>query len=106
VFRTLSVLAKRGVSAIVTVGYEDNFTTLRFSRDELSFLTDAVLAMRYAEIDGHLRKFMTVVKVRGSNHSRELRQYEITDQGLEIEPVATSFDGILTGWPRPRQTTN
>jgi circadian clock protein KaiC len=97
VFRTLSVLARRGVSAVVTVGIEDNFRELMFSHDEMSFLTDTVLAMRYAEIEGSLRTFMSVVKVRGSDHCRELREYHITEHGIDVAPVATEFDGVLSG---------
>jgi circadian clock protein KaiC len=104
VFRTLSALARRGVSAVVTVGIEDNFKELLFSHAELSFLADAVLAMRYAEVEGALRTFMSVVKVRGSDHCRELREYRITDCGIEVDPVATEYDGVLGGGPSKRRS--
>jgi circadian clock protein KaiC len=103
VFRTLSALAKRGVSAVVTVGIEDVFKELVFSHHELSFLTDAVLAMRYAEVEGALRTFMTVVKVRGNDHCRELREYRITGEGIEVEPQATLIDGVLRGGTSSRR---
>jgi len=102
VFRTLSLLARRGVSAMVMVGFEDNRPDMRFSNDNLCFLADAVLVMRFAEVGGHLRKFMTVVKVRGSDHSKELRQYEITGKGIEVDDGTAPFDRILSGWPAPR----
>lgn len=99
VFRTLVELAKRGVTAIVTLGMRDEFTQLSFSYEGLAFLTDAVVAMRYAEIGGRLRKFMTVVKVRGCEHSQDLREFSITDRGIEVNPLATAFEGVLRGWP-------
>lgn len=99
VFRALSLLARRGVSALVTVGFEDNDPNLRFSSDNLCFLADAVLAMRYAEVDGHLCKFMTVVKVRGVDHSTALREYRITDQGIEVDPAPVGLHAVLTGHP-------
>jgi len=102
VFRTLSTLAGRGISTLVTAGFEDNQPGLRFSLDNLCFLADAVLAMRFAEVEGRLCKFMTVVKVRGSGHSNELRGYRITDDGIEIDGFATPFDDVLSGWPAPR----
>jgi circadian clock protein KaiC len=102
VFRTLSALAKRGVTALVTVGLEDEFTGLRFSPSALSFLTDAVVALRYAEIKGKLRKIMTVVKVRGCDHSCELRQYTITDAGVEVDSEPSPYNGLLTGHPTER----
>jgi circadian clock protein KaiC len=99
VFRTLSALAKRGVTAVVTVGMEDDYSSLRFSPAALSFLTDAVLAMRFVEIEGQLRKIMTVVKVRGCKHSGDLREYRITDAGIEVDGKASEYAGLLTGHP-------
>lgn len=99
VFRTLSVLAKRGVSAMVTVGMEDDYTRLSFSPDELCFLTDAVLSLRFVEYEGALRKFMTVVKVRGCDHSTDLREYVITADGVEVRPRAPYLNGIMVGRP-------
>jgi circadian clock protein KaiC len=102
VFRTLALLAGRGVSVLVTAGFEDNQPDMRFSIDNLCFLVDAVLTMRFAEIEGRLCKFMTVVKVRGSAHSNELRAYRITEAGIEVEDHAAPYDRMLTGWPTPR----
>jgi circadian clock protein KaiC len=97
VFRTLVELAKRGVTAIVTVGMTDEFTRLSFGYDGLAFLTDAVVAMRYGEMGGSLRQFMTVVKVRGCDHSRDLREFTITERGIEVEGKATTVEGVLDG---------
>jgi circadian clock protein KaiC len=102
VFRTLSLLARRGVTAIVTVGYEDNQPNWRFSIDNLCFLADAVLSMRFAEVEGHVCKFMTVIKVRGTSHSNELREYRITDKGIEVDAQATDLDDLMTGYPKRR----
>jgi len=102
VFRTLLELAKRGVTAIVTAGLKDEFTHLAFSYDGLAFLTDAVVALRYAEADGQLRHFMSVIKVRGCAHSRELREFRITDKGIEVDPGPTAYDRVLSGWPQRR----
>jgi circadian clock protein KaiC len=43
-----------------------------------------------------------VVKVRGIDHSRELREFHITDKGLEVEDRAANLDRVLSGWPTPR----
>ena len=99
VFRTLSVLAKRGVSVVVTVGMEDDYTKLTISPDELCFLTDAVLSLRFVEFEGSLRKFMTVVKVRGCDHSTDLREYTITSEGIEVRARAPRLNGIMVGRP-------
>jgi circadian clock protein KaiC len=97
VFRMLTSLAKRGVTALVTVGLDDDYTELRFSRDNIAFLTDAVIALRYAEIDGRICKLISVIKVRGSAHSTDLREYRITDAGIEIDARPERINGLLSG---------
>jgi len=102
VFRMLSVVAKHHVTALVTIGLDDVFTELRFSQANISYLTDAVVALRYAEVEGQLQKFMSVIKVRGSDHSRDVRGYHITDSGIEVDALPTDVEGTLTGGSAPR----
>jgi circadian clock protein KaiC len=97
VFRMLTALAKRGVTAVVTIGLEDRYTELRFSADDISFLTDAVIAFRYAEVAGQLCRVLSVVKVRGIGHSNDLRRYRITDKGFEIDGPTDQYNGLLSG---------
>ena len=80
---------------------EDNFTALQFSHYTVSFLTDDIIRMRYVEIDGQLRKVIVVIKMRGGNHSKDIREYVITDQGVVvIQPRSTDYEGLSTGLPR------
>jgi circadian clock protein KaiC len=102
VFRILSSLAKRGVTVMLTIGLEDKFTELRFSQADISFLADAIVAMRYVEMHGALSRLISVVKIRGSAHSSELRQFRITDRGIEIDSRPLEFDGLLSGHPSTR----
>jgi circadian clock protein KaiC len=99
VFRVLSSLAKLGVTVLVTLGMEDRFTELRFSEAEVSFLTDGIIAMRYVEMEGELRKVIAVVKMRGVSHSHALRTFRINDNGIEIDQTRVQFDGMLSGHP-------
>ena len=102
VFQMLSSLAKRGVSVLVTMGLDDDFTQLRFSQAEVAYLTDAIVLMRFAESGGQLRRFISVVKVRGSGHSPDLRQFHIGDDGIHIDPISTGYEGVLHGLPIAR----
>jgi circadian clock protein KaiC len=47
-----------------------------------------------------LRRVLAVVKVRGSAHSDELREFEITDQGIIIGRPVRDYEGLLAGHPR------
>ena len=89
-----------GVTVMATVEQADSYTDLRFSPYGVAFLTDAIIIQRYLELDGHLKRAMSVVKVRSSQHSKELREYEITsDGGITVGKVLQGFEGLLTGRP-------
>lgn len=99
VFRMLSELAKTGVTMLVTTGLDDRYQSLSFSPFENAFLLDAIISLRYVETKSRLNKVLSVVKVRGSDHSRDLRQYEITDQGIQIGERMADYEGLLSGHP-------
>ena len=99
-YRMIGALTGAGITILSTVEVEDTFTALPFSQYVISFLTDDILRMRYVEIDGQLRKVMVVIKMRGSNHSKDIREYVITDKGVEIlTPRETDYARLTTGAP-------
>ena len=107
-YRMIGALTGAGVTILSTVEVEDTFTALSFSHYTISFLTDDIIRMRYVEIDGQLRKVIVVIKMRGGNHSKDIREYVITDKGVVvIQPRSTDYIGLTTGIPQrtgPRQT--
>ena len=99
-YRLIVALTGAGVTVLSTVEVEDSFTGFSFSHYTISFLTDDIIRMRYVEIDGQLRKVMVVIKMRGGNHSKDIREYIITDKGVVvIKPRSTEYDGLTTGIP-------
>ena len=100
-YRMIGALTGAGITILSTVEVEDTFTSLQFSHYAISFLTDDIVRMRYVEIDGQLRKVMVVIKMRGGNHSKDIREYVITDKGVVvIRPRRTDYYGLTTGLPR------
>jgi circadian clock protein KaiC len=73
---------------------------LRLSPHEISFLTDGIILQRYAEIGGSLRKMLCVLKMRGFDHSKELKLYDIGPSGIVIGESLADYEGLLTGTPR------
>jgi len=98
-FRMVAVLSGLGVTVLMTSELEDRYTDLRFSPYGSAFLTDAIIVQRYIEVDSRLKRVMAVVKVRGSAHCDELRQYEIIDGDIVIGNPVADYEGILGGRP-------
>jgi circadian clock protein KaiC len=100
-YRMIGALTGAGITILSTVEVEDNFTSLQFSHYAISFLTDDIIRLRYVEIDGQLRKMMVVIKMRGGNHSKDIREYVITEKGVVlIHPRRTDYLGLSTGIPQ------
>jgi circadian clock protein KaiC len=100
-YRMIGALTGAGITILSTVEVEDSFTSLQLSHYAISFLTDDIIRLRYVEIDGQLRKVLVVVKMRGGNHSKDIREYIITDKGLVvIRPRLTDYTGLTTGIPQ------
>ena len=100
--RMVTALAGTGATVLMTSELEDRYDELRFSPYGTAFLTDAIIAQRYVEVDGRLQRLMAVVKVRGSDHSKELRLFDINDQGIRLGPMLADHEGLLGGRPTRR----
>ncbi|RZA35598.1 MAG: AAA family ATPase [Lysobacteraceae bacterium] len=100
--RMASVLSEKGVTFLMTSELEDRYQELRFSAHISGVLVDAIIMQRFIESACEMHTLISVIKVRGSRHSRQLRLFQITDEGIVIGDSAAPFDNVLTGSPQPR----
>jgi circadian clock protein KaiC len=98
-YRMILALTGMGVTILSTLELEETFSALPFSNFSISFLTHDIIRLRYAEIEGRLRRIMMIVKMRGGNHSKDIREYEITSEGVVIGERLTGYDQLTTGIP-------
>jgi circadian clock protein KaiC len=98
-YRLVGALTATGVTVVMTAEVVPGQADVRFTSEKVSFVTDDIVAQRYVEIDGELRTVVAVVKMRGSQHSREFRFYEITSAGAVVGEPLTNYRGIITGVP-------
>lgn len=99
-YRLVGVLTGLGVTVMMTLEIEDAYSELRLGPRENAFLADAIVLQRYLELEGELKRVMTVVKVRGSDHSKDLRLYTVDSRGLTVgEALPLYHHGLLTADP-------
>jgi len=99
VYRMVGVLTGLGITVLMTAELEDQYTFLRFSSYGNAFLADAILMQRYVEIEGQFKRVISVVKVRGSAHSKCIRFFDIAKDTLVIGDSVKDYRGILIGQP-------
>jgi circadian clock protein KaiC len=99
-YRMIFALTGIGVTILSTVEVDESFTEFPFSTYSISFLTDDIIRLRYVSIEGQLRKIMVVIKMRGGNHSKDVREYDITSEGgIVVGKRLTDYQGLITGIP-------
>jgi circadian clock protein KaiC len=69
-------------------------------RGRLSFVVDNIILLRYVEIESAMQRALLVLKMRGSDHAKEIRRFEIDKGGIRITGRFEGQEGILTGSPR------
>jgi circadian clock protein KaiC len=103
-YRLVGSLTGAGITVLTTIEIVQTGADLRFTPNVVSFLADDIILLRYVEMEGQLQKILTVVKMRGSRHSKDLRTYDIAPKGLVLGETLREYRDILSGNPRLRET--
>ncbi|KSB91902.1 circadian clock protein KaiC [Caulobacter vibrioides] len=65
----------------------------------ISYVSDAVLLIRFFEAAGRIRKAISVIKNRGGPHEDTIRELRIDTEGVRVGAPLTEFRGVMTGTP-------
>jgi len=98
-FNFINALKREGLTAVLT---RESPVLLGESTDDsdIGFVVDSYIVLRYVELESAIRKALLVLKMRGSDHAKDIRQYEITGQGFDVQSTFEGQEGILSGSPR------
>ncbi|HSK20943.1 MAG TPA: ATPase domain-containing protein [Longimicrobiales bacterium] len=96
-YRLVGALTGVGITVLTTMEITQGRGELRFTPNVISFLADDLISLRYIEVDRHLRKVVAVTKMRGSAHSKEFREYEITGEGFVVRGSLDGYTGRVSG---------
>jgi len=98
-YRLVGALTGVGITVLTTMEVTQGQHDFRFTPNVISFLADDLISLRYVEVNRELRKVAAVVKMRGSQHSKKYKEYEITDEGFVIGGDLAGYLGPITGAP-------
>lgn len=69
------------------------------TESHMSTITDMIILLRYVELLGEMRRGITVLKMRGSWHDKQIREFGIDGNGMHIREPFRGINGILAGTP-------
>jgi circadian clock protein KaiC len=95
----LMYLSQRGVATILIGAHQGLIGSQMNTPIDASYLADAVILMRYFEARGEVRQAISVMKKRGSQHERTIREFHMDNGCISVGATLRDFRGILTGVP-------
>lgn len=98
-FELINALKRLGLTAVLTRENPALLGETPDSEEDLAFVVDSYTMLRYVELDGSVQKALLVLKLRGSDHDKDIRQYAITGRGLEVRARFEHAQGLMSGTP-------
>ncbi|MBD3224854.1 MAG: hypothetical protein GF313_09000 [Caldithrix sp.] len=62
----------------------------------ISTITDSIILLRYVETLGEMRRGLTVLKMRGSKHEKDIRELTIDHKGMHLDKPFRDVSGIIS----------
>jgi circadian clock protein KaiC len=100
--RLLDFLQNEGITVLFTALVFDNESFTQ-PDESISSIIDAWIQVRDLENNGERNRGIYIMKSRGMNHSNQVREFVITNKGLELVDVYLGPEGILVGSARQAQ---
>jgi circadian clock protein KaiC len=94
----LQYLNRQGTATFLTVAQHGMIGDMKQTID-VTYLADSVLMLRYFEALGRVRRAISVIKKRTGPHEDTIREFRITNRGIEVGPALKEFQGVLRGVP-------
>jgi circadian clock protein KaiC len=91
-------LAREGVTTLYTMETADLLgPRIEVPLKGVSAVTHNILLMRHVELEARLYRLLSILKLRDGDYDGGIREFRITDGGIEILDTFEQADRILTG---------
>ncbi|MBX9573294.1 MAG: circadian clock protein KaiC [Candidatus Obscuribacterales bacterium] len=94
-----SFLKEREIAGLFTSTTPSLLGGPSITESHISTITDTIILLRYVELNGEMQRGITVLKMRGSAHDKQIRRFVIDHKGMHIKEPFQNVTGILAGHP-------
>jgi circadian clock protein KaiC len=92
-----SFIKQREIAGLMTAVTSSLMGGGSVTEAHISTITDSIILLRYVELFGEMRRGVTVLKMRGSEHDKSIREFTIDGGGMHIGTAFRNISGILSG---------
>jgi circadian clock protein KaiC len=97
--RLVDYLKAEGITTLMT-NLTSGSSALEQTEIGISSLIDTWLLLRDIELQGERNRGLYVLKSRGMRHSNQVREFVLTERGIDVLDVYVGPEGVLTGTSR------
>jgi len=95
----INALKREGVTSVLLRENDSLLGQMSHVTSKVPFIVDTYILLRYVEIDSAIEKALLILKMRGSNHHKDIRCFRVTPRGIEVESKFSGREGIMSGSP-------
>lgn len=93
----INALKREGVTSILLRENDTLLGSVSHVTSKIPFIVDTYMLLRYVEIDSAIAKALCILKMRGSEHQKDIRCFNITSSGIDVEAKFSGREGIMSG---------
>jgi circadian clock protein KaiC len=90
-------LKGKGVTSIMTNTTSSLLDVTTITETHLSTATDNIIVLKYLELDGQMKRALIVIKSRGSDHDKNLREITIDSSGMSVGSPFFGVENLMGG---------
>ncbi len=101
--RMIDYLKMKQITALCTDLTSTSGSSLERTEVNVSSLMDSWLLLQVLEGNGERNRGLYILKSRGMAHSNQVREFILSDEGIQLRDVYIGLGGVLTGSARDNQ---
>ena len=100
VYSAVDVLEDSGATSLLIAEVPEVFGQTQITGEHISIIVDGVLLLKYVEMESEIQRAASVLKLRGSDHDKGIRQFTIGDTGIRVHGRFEGAEGVMAGTVR------
>lgn len=93
----INALKRENVTSMLLRENDSLLGHINQATSKIPFIVDSYFLLRYVEVDSSIQKALIIIKMRGSDHQKDIRCFKCTGSGIEVEEKFSGREGIMSG---------
>ena len=93
----INALKREGVTSILLRENDSLMGQISQVNSKIPFIVDSYFLLRYVEVDSTIQRALIILKMRGSDHVKDICEFSINENGFDVKSKFAGREGIMSG---------